>query len=98
MAEPTRYAAQNLVRSFEWYRNWDRRCIQLRTGSDQEDGFHPGTTQLSVVTYGMLWKWITGDATDCNWLLRRYKCFMLDEFAKVAPQQGQTELLQAQIE
>ena len=98
LAEPTRYAAQKLVESFVSFRGWDRGRIHLRTGSDKDDSFHDGYTYLSVVTYGMLWKWITGGSTDCTWLLRRYKCFLLDEFAKVSPQHGEAEILQPHIQ
>ena len=59
LAEPTRYAAQKLVESFVSYRGWHRDRIHLRTCSDKDDSFREGFTYLSVVTYGMLWKWIT---------------------------------------
>ena len=93
LAEPTRYAAQKLVDSFVYFRKWDRRRIQLRTGSDQRDEFWEGYTQLSVVTYGMLWRWLTGDTSGCDRLVRRYKGFLLDEFAKVVTQPGDTEIM-----
>jgi len=93
LADPTRYAAQKLVESVVDFRDWDRRRIQLRTGSDQRDEFREGYTRLSVVTYGMLWKWLTGETAGCDRLLGRYKGFLLDEFAKVAPQPGDTEIM-----
>ena len=83
LVEPTRYAAEKLVDSFVDFRHWSRSRVHLRTGSDQKDDFYPWYTQLSVVTYGIVWKWLTGEGSAQ--LMERYKGFVLDEFAKVVP-------------
>ena len=82
---PTQYAAQMLIESFVTFRKWERCQLQLRTGADKDDCFVEGKTKISVVTYGMLWKWLTSDSADYNRLLKRYKGFLLDEFAIVPP-------------
>ena len=86
LVEPTRYAAEKLVDSFVSFRKWPRGQVHLRTGTDQKDEFHPGYTRLSVVTYGIVWKWLTGEGRAQ--LMERYKGFVLDEFAKVIPAPG----------
>ena len=95
---PTQYAAQMLVESFVDLRHWDHCRLQLRTGAHKSDEFHQDYTPLSIVTYGMLWKWLTSEAEDYKWMLRRYKCFLLDEFARVQPSETDDGLLQPQIE
>ena len=82
---PTQYAAQMLIESFVTLRIWERYQLQLRTGADKDDYFVEGKTKISVVTYGMLWKWLTSDSADYDRLLKRYKGFLLDEFAIVPP-------------
>ena len=98
LVEPTQYAAQNLVESFVSYGGWNRDRIQLRTGVDDWDRFHDGYTQLSIVAYGMLWKWVTSETTGVAWLLDRYTCFFLDEFAKVVAGSDGAEVLPPQVE
>ena len=83
LVEPTRYAAEKLVDSFVSFRGWPREQIHLRTGTDQTDEFRTGYTRISVVTYGIVWKWLTGEGSAQ--LMERYKGFVLDEFAKVVP-------------
>ena len=83
VVEPTRYAAEKVVDSFVNFRGLPREQIHLRTGTDQKDEFRTDCTRISVVTYGMLWKWLTG--SGAAQLMRRYKGFVLDEFAKVVP-------------
>ena len=53
---------------------------------------------MSIVTYGMLWKWLTSDSADTEWLLGRYKCFLLDEFAKLPAQHGSAQEVQPKME
>ena len=86
VVEPTRYAAEKVADSFINFRRWSSEQVQLRTGTHREDEFIDGTTRISVITYGLLWKWLTGGS--CAQLMRRYKGFVLDEFAKVMPCTG----------
>ena len=46
----------------------------------------------------MLWKWLTSETTGFGWLLDRYTCFFLDEFAKAPAVNGQEAVLQPQME
>ena len=93
LAEPTRYAAQKLVESFCVCRGWHRKHLHLRTGEDDFDQFTHGVTCISVVTYGMLWKWLTEKDGGYEKLAGRYKGFLLDEFAKAAPEPGDTDIM-----
>ena len=95
---PTQYAAQMMVESFVNFRKWKRYQLQLRTGADKDDVFHREYTQLSIVTYGMLWRWLTCEAGGYKWLLRRYKGFLLDEFARIPPSEMDDGVLQPQVE
>ena len=59
---------------------WDQ--VHLKTGDDKEDQFHEGKTKISIVTYGVLWKWIAySELASPTGILQRYKGFLLDEFA-----------------
>ena len=95
---PTQYAAQMLVESFVDFRHGNRCRLHLRTGAHKSDEFHQDYTQLSIVTYGMLWKWLTSKAEDYEWLLRRHKGFLLDEFVRVPPSEIDDGLVQPQME
>ena len=54
----------------------------MKTGDDKEDQFHEGKTKISIVTYGVLWKWLTcSELSSPKGPLQRYKGFLLDEFA-----------------
>ena len=59
---PSVFAAQEAVNSFVFF-GWDRHQVHLRTGVDMGE-FDQYTTKLSVITYGILWRWLTADAVD----------------------------------
>ena len=66
----------------------DRSVIHLRTGQHDRDRFVAGETRLSVITYGILWRWLTGIETDRDRSpIRRYAGIFLDEFADLKPKQ-----------
>ena len=78
---PTQYAALMLIESFMEVKKWKRWQVQLRTGANKDDDFSEEKTKITVVTYGKLWKWLTSEAAYYHRLLKRYKGFLLDEFA-----------------
>ena len=96
LTEPTRFAAQKLVESFENCRRWRRETIQLVTGEDKDDGFSPSQTRLVIATHGMLWAWITRG----HWreIAHRFSVVIIDEYAKVPVGQEGAGLLQPTIE
>ena len=96
LTEPTRFAAQKLVESFENCRWWRKETIQLVTGEDKEDAFSPRKTRLVIATHGMLWAWITRG----HWrnIARRFSVVIIDEYAKVPVGQEGAGLLQPTIE
>ena len=98
LTEPTRFAAQKLVESFQKCRKWSRGSIQLVTGAYKDDVFEEGRTQLVIVTHGMLWKWITSGSEGQQRLAQRYSVVIIDEYAKVPVKRGGTELLQPHVE
>ena len=96
LTEPTRFAAQKLVESFENCRWWRKETIQLVTGEDKEDAFSQRQTRLVIATHGMLWAWITRG----HWrkIAHRFSVVIIDEYAKVPVGRGGTELLQPTVE
>ena len=62
--------------------NWERDRIHLRTSIDTKDSFYSGWTELSVINYGILWRWLT---TKHDWT-KLYGGIILDEFADLTPQ------------
>ena len=61
---------------------WEEHRIQLKTANDDEP-FSKSTTNLSIINYGILWEWMTSDAS----ILRRYDALLLDEWADTGPKQ-----------
>ena len=66
----------------------------MRTGTHEEH-FCKGTDWISVITYGILWKWLTGDHTARGQdfgenPLQRYSAIFLDEFAELPPKSAET--------
>ena len=84
VAQPTVLACQRLVKSLTQFKQWSRYSIQLRTGADTKDSFCNCQTMITVVTYGILFQWISGNEDTREKMLRRYNCFLLDEFATEA--------------
>ena len=66
--------------------NWDRESIQLRTSVDTKDLFRYGQTEVTVINYGILWKWLESNHDWTN----RYGGIILDEFADLTPQRELT--------
>jgi HrpA-like RNA helicase len=94
LVEPSTFGAEKVVSDLVDRFGWRSHEIHLRTGQHDTDMFQLGTTRLSVVTYGILWKWLTshephednsadGSAWTANRLVDRYQGFILDEFAEV---------------
>ena len=81
LTEPTRFAAQKLVESFQKCRRWQRGSIQLGTGEDKDDDFFPSRTRLVIATHGMLWAWITSG--HYRRIAQRFSVVIIDEYAKV---------------
>ena len=98
LTEPTRFAAEKLVESFQKCRKWSRRSIQLVTGAYKDDVFEEGITQLVIATHGMLWTWITSGSKGQQRLAQRFSVVIIDEYAKVPVGRGGTERLQPSVE
>ena len=75
------FSARQVVASLVDVFRWRRDRIHLRTSGDTEDNFSTGWTQLSVINYGILWKWLEGGHA---WT-ERYGGIILDEFAHFTP-------------
>jgi hypothetical protein len=92
VVEQNVFAAAKVVDDLVEVFHWQRRQIQLRTGKHDEDKFVRGETVLSVITYGILWRWITGhevmekDAfAGHDSPIHRYAGIFLDEFVDLSP-------------
>ena len=71
------YTAEKVVDSLVQAFGWRRHRLHLRTGRHETDRFEQGWTQLSVITYGILWEWVKCDLG----LLKRYNGIIFDEWA-----------------
>ena len=58
LVESTRFAAERLIESFVSRRKWKPSWLHLRSGMD-ENNFFTGRHFMSIITYGMLWQWIS---------------------------------------
>ncbi|MDA8582802.1 DEAD/DEAH box helicase [bacterium] len=96
LTEPTRFAAQKLVESFQKCRSWWRGSIQLVTGEDKDDEFFQSRTRLVIATHGMLWAWITSG--HYRRIAQRFSVVIIDEYAKVPVGRGGNERLQPTVE
>jgi hypothetical protein len=92
VVQQSNFAAEKIVESLVRFGGWSRWQIHLRTGKHDADLFKKGRTSLSVITYGLLWRWLTGHAgendssgADLGFLLSRYAAVFLDEFADLSP-------------
>jgi hypothetical protein len=81
-----------MVESLVVFFKWPRHLIHLRTGKHDADMFERGSTAISVITYGLLWRWLTGHDDACDsavadhgFILRRYAGIFFDEFADLSP-------------
>ena len=98
LVQPTTLACRRLVDSFVHFRGWHRTMIHLKTGDDFTDEFMPGWTRVTIVTYGILWQWISGDENTRENMFLRYNCFVLDEFATGPPSKHCTRRLPPDVE
>ena len=57
-------AAREVVKSLVSQDGWDSNWIQLRTGQDKEDNWNPAVHYLTVLTYGILWRWLCSDQAN----------------------------------
>ena len=85
LVEKAIYSAEKVVESLVDVFGWSRSRIHLRASKHDVDKFHPGWTQLSVVTYGVLWKWLSPDHN----LMQRYNASIFDEWADLSPKLSQ---------
>ena len=76
------YACRKLKESLVEVFKWEEHRIQLKTANDDEP-FSKSKTDLSIINYGILWEWMTSDAS----ILRRYDALLLDEWADTGPKQ-----------
>ena len=76
------YACKKLKQSLVEVFEWEEHPLQLKTANDDEP-FRRGNTELSIINYGILWEWMTSDAS----ILRRYDALLLDEWADTGPKQ-----------
>ena len=81
------FAAEKLRDDLVEEFGWNYRQIHVRTGKHVEK-FVEGLHQLSIITYGILWQWLTQHDMMGNqaWNspIRRYSGFFLDEFADLS--------------
>eukprot|EP00973_Karenia_brevis_P062681 8715629-Karenia_brevis.AAC.1 len=59
IVQPTNLACDELVSTLVQTFGWKRRQIHLRSGTYDGDKIKAGKTVFSVITYGILWKWLT---------------------------------------
>ena len=102
---PSQYGAEQVVNGLVHHFRWSRGDIHLRTGRDDTDVFSRGWTRLSVITYGILWRYLTDDgnregnsaAGHGSWTrqgpIDRYDGFLLDEFADLQPKQEEAAFI-----
>ncbi len=90
VVQQSNFAAEKMVESLVIF-GWPRHQIHLRTGKHDADKFLTGRTAISVITYGLLWRWLTGHAgeysssvADHDFILSRYAGIFLDEFADLS--------------
>ncbi len=95
--QQSNFAAEKMVESLVDFFGWPRHQIHLRTGKHDADKFLTGRTAISVITYGLLWRWLTGHAgeysssvADHDFILSRYVGIFLDEFADLPPKSEET--------
>eukprot|EP00959_Pyramimonas_sp_CCMP1952_P248524 5194808-Pyramimonas_sp.AAC.1 len=89
---PSNFAVVKLQEAFERHDVFSD-CVHVRTGENDEDRFDSRRHQVSIITYGILWKWIS-TYEEKGWSpVHRYGGFFLDEFADLQP----TEEMAARI-
>ena len=95
LVESSIFGAEKVVHDLVETFHWRREAIHMRTGKHGTDKYVLGKTLLSVINYGILWRWLTMDA---HGPIRRYVGILLDEFADLQPKQEQVaSLLQAML-
>ena len=77
-------AAEKVVDSLVEEFKVNRRDLHLRTGNHDAESFQ-NWTQYSVITYGILWEWLTG--SQSRTLVLRYGGIFLDEFSDLDPKE-----------
>ena len=92
VVQQSNFADEKMVESLVDFFRWPRHQIHLRTGKHDADKFLKGRTAISVITYGLLWRWLTGhdgaydsSVTAHDFILRRYAGIFFDEFADLSP-------------
>ena len=78
------FAAEQLVDSYI-FDGWSAEAVHLKTGENDEIPFDRYTHQVSIITYGILWKWILTFDNTVHHPLMRYSAFFLDEFSDLEP-------------
>jgi hypothetical protein len=94
------FAAERVVQGLVEFFNYPREEIHLRTGTHDKQSFTRGTTTISVIAYGILWRWLTehgveGDDSAAGHAgpIQRYVGVFLDEFADLSPQKEEASRL-----
>ena len=99
LVERSVLAAEQVVESLVNHFGWNRQSIHLRTGKHEYDRFDSKYTVLSVITYGILWEWLTSKnnhegqaAADegMNRFFQKYSGIILDEFADLDPKENES--------
>jgi hypothetical protein len=92
VVQQSNFAAVKIVESLVRYGGWSRWQIHSRTVQHDADSFKKSRTSLTVITYGILWRWLTGHAgendlsgADQGFHFSRYVAVFLDEFADLSP-------------
>ena len=78
------FAAKELLESY-LHDGWRRHELHLQTGTYDTPQFNKVEHRISVITYGVLWRWMTDFNGSKNHPLKRYGAFFLDEFSDLQP-------------
>ena len=85
LAQRQVFAAAKIANALYERFDWLEKSVHLKTGQ-HDTNFQTGAHEITVTTYGLLFKWLTS-GEDLTWVPGRYHGFILDEFVDLTPKE-----------